>query len=34
MVGRNAKDRVRRKFLLPRLLYDYTEVARQARKLA
>lgn len=33
-IGRNAKDRVRDHFLLPRLLYDYMEAARRARKLA
>ena len=30
-IGRNAKDRVRDNFLLPRLLYDYMEAAHQAR---
>ena len=29
-IGRNAKDRVRDNFLLPRLLYDYMQAAHQA----
>ena len=33
-IGRNAQDRVRDNFLMPRLLYDYMDVARQARHLA
>lgn len=33
-IGRNAQDRVRDNFLMPRLLYDYLDVARQARNLA
>ena len=33
-IGREAKGRVTDNFLLPRLLYDYMEAARQARRLA
>ena len=33
-IGREAKGRVTDNFLLPRLLYDYMEPARQARHLA
>lgn len=33
-IGRNAKGRVRDNFLMPRLLYDYMDAARQARNLA
>jgi trehalose synthase len=29
-MGRNAKEKVRRCFLMPRLLYDYMRVAHQA----
>ena len=30
-IGRNAKDRVRQRFLIPRLLNDYLRAAHQAR---
>ena len=30
-IGRNARQRVRKRFLLPRLMYDYMRVAQQAR---
>ena len=33
-IGRNAKDRVRQKFLLPRLLNDYLRAAHKARSAA
>ena len=33
-IGRNAKDRVRQRFLIPRLLNDYLCAAQRARSLA
>lgn len=33
-IGRNAKDRVRQRFLIPRLLNDYLRAAHQARSAA
>ena len=33
-IGRNARDRVRQRFLMPRLLNDYLQAAKQARSVA